>query len=165
MRRPTIVLTSLLLACSSGIPAGLKYYWNSDPRSLDPALSTDVPTGEAVTLLFDTLTEFDPDGRLIPGLATRPVRTGETITFYGTGFGPATPGTAPESLVTAPAPLASPVTIRIGGVSASVAYAGQTGSGLYQFNVVVPQVPAGDQRVDADITGIAVTAAMYLTVQ
>jgi uncharacterized protein (TIGR03437 family) len=109
--------------------------------------------------------EFIGRTGLIPGLATRPVRTGETITFYGTGFGPATPGTAPESLVTAAAPLASPVTIRIGGVSASVAYAGQTGSGLYQFNVVVPQVPAGDQRVDADITGIAVTAAMYLTVQ
>ena len=109
--------------------------------------------------------EFIGRAGLIPGLATRPVRTGETITFYGTGFGPATPGTAPESLVTAPAPLASPVTIRIGGVSASVAYAGQTGSGLYQFNVVVPQLPAGDQRVDAEITGIAVTAAMYLTVQ
>jgi peptide/nickel transport system substrate-binding protein/oligopeptide transport system substrate-binding protein len=58
------------LACSSGIPAGLKYYWNSDPRSLDPSLSTDVPTGEAVTLLFDNLTEFDPDGHLVPGLAT-----------------------------------------------------------------------------------------------
>ncbi len=109
--------------------------------------------------------EFIGRAGLIPGLATRPVRTGETITFYGTGFGPATPGTAPESLVTAVAPLASPVSIRIGGVSASVAYAGQTGSGLYQFNVVVPKVPAGDQRVDADITGISVTAAMYLTVQ
>ncbi|MGH7594203.1 MAG: ABC transporter substrate-binding protein, partial [Gemmatimonadales bacterium] len=70
MHRPLILLASLLLACSSGIPPGLKYYWNSDPRSLDPALSTDVPTGEAVTLLFDNLTEFDPDGRLVPGLAT-----------------------------------------------------------------------------------------------
>ena len=69
MRRPAFLLILLLSACNSGIPAGLKYYWNSDPRSLDPALSTDVPTGEAVTLLFDTLTEFDPDGRLIPGLA------------------------------------------------------------------------------------------------
>ena len=70
MRRPAVLLTLLLLGCNSGIPAGLKYYWNSDPRSLDPALSTDVPTGEAVTLLFDNLTEFDPDGRLVPGLAS-----------------------------------------------------------------------------------------------
>ena len=70
MRRSAILLILLLLACRSGIPAGLKYYWNSDPRSLDPALSTDVPTGEAVTLLFDNLTEFDTEGRLVPGLAT-----------------------------------------------------------------------------------------------
>ena len=70
MRRPAILCLFLVSACSSGIPAGLKYYWNSDPRSLDPALSTDVPTGEAVTLLFDNLTEFDPAGHLVPGLAT-----------------------------------------------------------------------------------------------
>ena len=70
MRRPVSLLFFLVSACNSGIPAGLKYYWNSDPRSLDPALSTDVPTGEAVTLLFDNLTEFDVEGRLVPGLAT-----------------------------------------------------------------------------------------------
>ncbi|MES1259053.1 MAG: ABC transporter substrate-binding protein, partial [Gemmatimonadota bacterium] len=65
-------------------PAGLKYYWNSDPRSLDPALSTDVPTGEAVTLLFDNLTEYDADGRLMPGLATSwsPAPGGLTWTFH-----------------------------------------------------------------------------------
>jgi ABC-type transport system substrate-binding protein len=84
MRRPLILLLSLLLACSSGIPPGLKYYWSTDPRSLDPALSTDVPTGEAVTLLFDNLAEFDPDGRLVPGLATSwsPAPDGLTWTFH-----------------------------------------------------------------------------------
>lgn len=83
MHRPVILLVWLLLACSSGIPPGLKYYWTTDPRSLDPALSTDVPTGEAVTLLFDNLTEFDPDGRLVPGLATSwwPSPDGMTWTF------------------------------------------------------------------------------------
>ena len=50
---------------------GLVYYETYDPRSLDPALSTDVPTGEMVTLLFDGLTQFDPDGRLLPGLSDR----------------------------------------------------------------------------------------------
>ncbi len=64
------LLALLLLACDSGIPPGLTYYWTADPRSLDPALSTDVPTGEAVALLFDNLVQFDPDGRLAPGLAS-----------------------------------------------------------------------------------------------
>src|SRR5437763_7306745 len=50
---------------------GLIYYETYDPRSLDPALSTDVPTGEMVTFLFDGLTKFDADGRLLPGLADR----------------------------------------------------------------------------------------------
>src|SRR6476620_8365772 len=47
----------------------LDFYFSYDPRSLDPALSTDVPTGEVVTLLFDNLTQFDADVRLKPGLA------------------------------------------------------------------------------------------------
>lgn len=42
-----------------------------DPRSLDPALSTDVPTGRAVGYLFDGLTGFSPDARLEPRLAER----------------------------------------------------------------------------------------------
>lgn len=41
-----------------------------DPRSLDPALSTDVPTGRAVSYLFDGLTRFGTDGAVTPGLAT-----------------------------------------------------------------------------------------------
>jgi len=42
-----------------------------DPKSLDPALSTDVPTGRAVSYLFDGLTRFSVDAKLEPALATR----------------------------------------------------------------------------------------------
>src|SRR5437773_6613641 len=42
---------------------------NSDPRSMDPALSTDVPTGRAVAYIFDGLTRFTPDAKVVPGLA------------------------------------------------------------------------------------------------
>ena len=44
---------------------------NYDPRSLDPALSTDVPTGRAVGYLFDGLTRFTPDAKVEPALADR----------------------------------------------------------------------------------------------
>lgn len=40
-----------------------------DPRSLDPALSTDVPTGRAVGYVFDGLVRFTPDAQVAPGLA------------------------------------------------------------------------------------------------
>src|ERR1051325_10356454 len=42
-----------------------------DPRSLDPAMSTDVPTGRAVGYLFDGLTTLDASANVKPGLATR----------------------------------------------------------------------------------------------
>lgn len=42
-----------------------------DPRSLDPALSTDVPTGRAVAYVFDGLTRFTPEARVEPSLAER----------------------------------------------------------------------------------------------
>ena len=40
-----------------------------DPRSLDPALSTDVPTGRAVAYLFDGLTRFNERAQVVPDLA------------------------------------------------------------------------------------------------
>src|ERR671910_50517 len=65
-----------LTACGAGRDAGgggrtIEYSLSIDPASLDPALSTDVQTGEVVALLFDNLVQFDPDARLRPGLATR----------------------------------------------------------------------------------------------
>ncbi len=70
--RVLLVLAWVTVACGRGGAGSgrtLVYYESYDPRSLDPALSTDVPTGEMVTLMFDGLTAFDPDGRLVPGLA------------------------------------------------------------------------------------------------
>lgn len=71
----TLLLPTLLLACGgSGGGANRRTLVDSrdnyDPRSLDPALSTDVPTGRVVGYLFDGLTRFTPDARVVPGLAT-----------------------------------------------------------------------------------------------
>jgi ABC-type transport system substrate-binding protein len=70
MRRLLFATAVVLSACGDpGGEATLNYYFTYDPRSLDPALSTDVPTGEVVTLIFDNLTQFDADAQLKPGLA------------------------------------------------------------------------------------------------
>src|SRR5215208_527423 len=52
-----------------------------DPRSLDPALSTDVPTGRAVSYVFDGLTRFTADARVEPGLADRWDISGDGLTY------------------------------------------------------------------------------------
>lgn len=76
MRRVSALLLPLLLACGDGGGGTSRRTLvdsrdNYDPRSLDPALSTDVPTGRAVGYLFDGLTRFTPDARVVPALATR----------------------------------------------------------------------------------------------
>jgi peptide/nickel transport system substrate-binding protein/oligopeptide transport system substrate-binding protein len=80
-------LALLLAACAMGdvpLGSGLTYYESADPPSLDPALSSDVQSGEMVALVFDNLVEFDPDARLRPGLATRweSDSTGTVYTFH-----------------------------------------------------------------------------------
>jgi ABC-type transport system substrate-binding protein len=85
MRR-LLLVTILALPCCTDQEGGatLNYYFTYDPRSLDPALSTDVPTGEVVSLLFDNLTQFDPDAKLIPGLARNweTDQSGQRYTFH-----------------------------------------------------------------------------------
>ena len=71
MRRLLPSLLTLLAACAdAGTSSGsLRYYLTADPVTLDPALSTDVQSGEVVALIYDNLVQFDVDGRLVPGLA------------------------------------------------------------------------------------------------
>ena len=73
MRRFFPLLLSFLAACGSApaAPTRLEYYLTADPPSLDPALSTDVQSGEMVAILYDNLVQFDVDAQLQPGLATR----------------------------------------------------------------------------------------------
>ncbi len=85
--RPLLLSVALLLlaACgSNGAPSRhelIDSRDNYDPRSLDPALSTDVPTGRAVGYLFDGLTRFDPDASVKPGLAERWDVTPDGLTY------------------------------------------------------------------------------------
>ncbi|MEA2723429.1 MAG: peptide/nickel transport system substrate-binding protein [Gemmatimonadales bacterium] len=70
MRQFLLATAVVISACGDqSSDKNLNYYFTYDPRSLDPALSTDVPTGEVVSQLFDNLTQFDADAQLKPGLA------------------------------------------------------------------------------------------------
>lgn len=54
---------------------------NYDPRSLDPALSTDVPTGRAVSYVFDGLTRFTPKAQVVPDLAKSWELSSDGVTY------------------------------------------------------------------------------------
>jgi uncharacterized protein (TIGR03437 family) len=96
----------------------------------------------------------------------QPAQPGETIQLYGTGFGPTNPPLLTDQLVASPSPLASSVQVTIGGVAATVVYAGLVGSGLYQLNVTVPSsLPNGDAAVVATIGGVSTQSGASVTVQ
>src|SRR5689334_23374088 len=84
---PLLAFAAAGAGCGGGESGGgstLQYYLSADPQTLDPALSTDVQSGEVVTTLFDNLVQFDVDGKLVPGLATRweADSTGRVYTFH-----------------------------------------------------------------------------------
>jgi len=83
----------------------------------------------------------------IPGLTSRPANPGDTIVIYGIGFGTVNPNIPPGQLVEELNTLSDTFTISFGGVqAATVTYDGLSPNymGLYQFDVQVPQVAAGD---------------------
>jgi uncharacterized protein (TIGR03437 family) len=97
-----------------------------------------------VALFSNTLTYVLPVA--LPGVATALAKPGDSITFYGIGFGPVTPDTPAGQIVQQADALQSAFKVFFAGTPATVSYAGLVVGylGLYQFNVVVPQVAAGN---------------------
>lgn len=116
-----------------------------------------------------------PNGALvgngrIEGVPNAPAVPGETLIFYGTGFGQLSPSTTPVAgrIAEGITRVANPVEFRIGGLPASVAYSGLAPGlvGVYQFNVVVPAGAAsGDQRVEVTVAADRVQQTLFLPVR
>lgn len=85
------------------------------------------------------------DGSLA-SIAGAKVRPGDTVTLYGVGFGPVAPNLAAGEIVRNANAVVLPLQVFFGDKPASVTYAGLAPGalGLYQINVVVPSVDAGD---------------------
>jgi uncharacterized protein (TIGR03437 family) len=95
-----------------------------------------------------------------------PAAPGETIVLYGNGFGPTNPGAINGQALSAPAPMLVTPTITFNGNNANVVFAGLTGTGLYQFNVVVPSGLAdGDATVVAKAAGVSSPSGALITIK
>ena len=101
---------------------------------------------------------------LIPGYTT-PASPDETVVLYANGFGQTTPPVVNGAL-TQSGMLPTLPTVTIGGLPATVEFAGVVAPGEYQFNVVVPaNAPAGDNLLVATYNGYITQANCLITVQ
>jgi uncharacterized protein (TIGR03437 family) len=103
----------------------------------------------------------------IGGFPVRPVRPGEVVQLFGTGFGETNPPT-PAGRLAGAAELVTKGTMRIGGLPATIAYQGMAPgfAGVYQFNVTVPAgLQNGNHRIEIDIQGKTTPLNAFLPVQ
>ena len=95
---------------------------------------------------------------------TSPAQPGETIVIYANGFGPTSAqvvsGSSTQSGTLSPLPV-----LTIGGIGATVTFAGLVAPGEFQFNAIVPSSLAnGDQPVTATYNGLTTQSGTLLTV-
>jgi uncharacterized protein (TIGR03437 family) len=117
----------------------------TEPGLLAPPVF-DIGAGQYVVALFpDGVTYVLPPG-VTNAVPTGRAKPGNTIMLYGVGFGSVTPTISAGQIVTQTNALQGNFQASFGGVPATVSFAGLVGGfvGLYQFNVVVPNVAASD---------------------
>ncbi len=97
-----------------------------------------------------------------------PAVAGETLTFYGIGFGPVTPGEVAGQVAAGTTTVTNQVDFQFGDLPAQVLYAGLVPGqvGVYQFNVVVPAgVPSGDVQLKVLSAGEPIPQSLFVPVQ
>lgn len=159
----TVVLTTEA-GSSNAFPVTLD---NVQPGLLAPSTFDINGTQYIVALFSDGVTYALPPGA-ISGVTSRRAVPGDTITLYGIGFGQVNQGIPPGQIAQGQSSLAAPFTISFNGTPAtSVSYAGLAPGyvGLYQFNVVVPNIGASDSvPVTYTLGGAPGPQKLYLAV-
>ncbi len=106
----------------------------------------------------------------ITGVVGYPAARGETLLFYGLGFGPVTPASPSYAgeVAQGQTALNTSVQFNFGTVPAAVSYAGLAPGfvGLYQFNVAVPAgSPSGDVPLQVLQGGQPIAQTLFIPVQ
>ncbi|HJZ98160.1 MAG TPA: hypothetical protein VKE70_16735 [Candidatus Solibacter sp.] len=113
-----------------------------------------------------------PDGAIVNGtgaaepgyLTVASAKAGDILSLFGTGFGPASGAPAVGAVFTGSYPANNPVTVSIGGAVTQVLWTGLVAPGLYQINIIVPNVGGGDQAVVASVMGASTQSGALLKI-
>jgi uncharacterized protein (TIGR03437 family) len=149
----TKVGTAKLVVTSNGVSSPAV---NFEVAATGPGVFT--PPQDSTHVLAVNLS----DGAL--NASQTPARPGQYVTAYLTGQGqvdpPVTTGDVAPSSPPFPVPV-GPVQVKIGGVAATIQFAGMApGLLVMQMNILIPDVPAGEQSFDVSIGGVAAASAV-----
>lgn len=104
-----------------------------------------------------------------PGYTSQPAGPGQTIVLYGVGFGAVNPSIPAGQIETnVNNTLALPLQVSIGGQPAQVTFAGLAPNavGLYQINVIVPDIPANNKApLTFSLGGASGSQTLYIAVE
>jgi len=160
--QPVIVKTA------AGASAALTLTVNPEEPGLLAPASFKVGGTQYVAALFSDGATFVLPAGAISGVTSRPAKPGDVITLYGVGFGSVTPNIPAGQIVQQSNTLVAPLHVLFGSAEATVEYDGLAPSavGLYQFNVVVPNVTASNAvPLTFTLAGVAGTQTLYIAVQ
>jgi uncharacterized protein (TIGR03437 family) len=160
--------TASLVVSFEGVigQAGSLLINTQEPGLLAPA-SFKVGSRQYVAAVHAATNAFVSSGN-IPGIPAAPAAPGETLIFYGTGFGPISNGSVAGLIASGQSTLANSFAMTIGGAPATVNYDGLAPGlvGVYQFNAVVPAgISSGDVSVSALLNGFFPLQSLYLSIK
>jgi uncharacterized protein (TIGR03437 family) len=106
-----------------------------------------------------------PDQSFV-GIPSRPAKPGDILTIYGIGFGTVQPATAPGDVATQSTKLDTNATFLFGQQAVVPLYQGLAPGfvGLYQFNVTVPNVAAGDSPLTVQLGTVKANQTLFVNI-
>ena len=152
---------------AGGTSANYAFTLNAAQPGLFAPPSFKINGTQYVAALFADGTYVLPPGA-VPGFTSRRANPGDIITFYGTGFGPVTPQYLPGQVVQQNNTLTAAFQVFFGQTQATVRYAGLASDyvGLYQINVVVPNISASDAvPLTFTLNGTGGAQTLFIAVQ
>ena len=100
------------------------------------------------------------------GYPTVAAKAGDTVALFAVGLGPTNPTVSAGEIFSGAAPTTNAVTLSINNTSVPPSFAGLSGPGLYQLNLVVPAgLGTGDVPMVATVGGAQTQSGVVISLQ
>jgi uncharacterized protein (TIGR03437 family) len=100
------------------------------------------------------------------GYATVAAKAGDSLELFAVGLGPTNPSVKSGQVFSGAAPATNPVSLLINNVSVTPLFAGLSGAGLYQLNVMIPPgLGTGDVPLVASVGGVRTPLGVVISLQ